>query len=324
MTEMSNITPVSISEKLEWLEHRYWKFGEEENFDDYLLDLFEVDDEGRRTEEPRFDPLTRETKGLMVLGASGNGKTALMRRALRVDPILTEFGIDQGGNTLYITVPPEASIKKLAEIILAKTGYTKVHAKLRAADAWELARHRFGVVGIKALVIDECHHILRSGAGRDIPGAIQALKHIMQSQHRVALIIAGVPSLKDAILSEASGETARRFAAFSMARIRPGSRGAATFGRNFVKSASILGLQVTEEDALPDRILFAEHGQVGKSVGLGKEILRAAITRQRDAITLGEAERVYRKSNDGLDMTPFDGAGWDVVKSELTAIGWGQ
>lgn len=143
----------------------------------------------------------------------------------------------------------------------------------------------------------------------------------MQSEHRVALIIVGVPSLKDAILSEVSGETARRFAEFSMGRIRPGSRGAATFGRNFVKSANFLGLQVAEEDALPDRILFAEHGQVGASVGLGKEILRAAISRQRDAITLDAAERVYRKSNVGLDMTPFDSAEWDVVNSELTSIG---
>ncbi|ASP20388.1 bacterial TniB protein [Antarctobacter heliothermus] len=324
MKNMTASTPVTISEKLKWLKHRYWKFGDEENFDDYLMDLFEVDDEGHRTAEPRFDPLTRETKGLMFLGASDNGKTAFLMRALRVDPVLREFNIDQGGNTLYITVPPEASIKNLAEIILKKTGYTKVHAKLRAADAWELARHRFGVVGIKALVIDECHHIFRPGAGRDIPAAIQALKHIMQSEHRVALIIAGVPSLKDAILSEVSGETARRFIEFSMARIRPGSRGAATFGRNFVKSANFLGLQVAEEDALPDRILFAEHGQVGASVGLGKEILRAAISRRRDAITLDAAERVYRKSNAGLDMTPFDSAEWDVVKSELTSIGWGQ
>ena len=74
MTEMTNVTPVSITEKLQWLENRYWKFGEEEALDDHLLDLFEVDDEGQRTAEPCFDPLTRETKGLMVLGASGNGK----------------------------------------------------------------------------------------------------------------------------------------------------------------------------------------------------------------------------------------------------------
>lgn len=184
-----------------------------------------MDNDGERTAEPRFDPLTGETKGLMALVQSGNGKTALMMRALRVNPVLTEFKINQGGNTLYITVAPEATIKRLAEIILAKTGYDKINAKLRAADAWEMARHRFGLVGIKALVIVECHHIFRSGAARDVPAAIQALKHIMQSQHRVALIIAGVPNLKSAIQTEITGETMRRLNEFSLGRTRPGSRG---------------------------------------------------------------------------------------------------
>lgn len=260
MTTMTTIAPISISEKLTWLENRYWKFGAEDDFEDHLIDIFEMDDEGKRLVEPQFDPLTRETKGLMVLGKSGNGKTALLKRALRVDPVLKEFKVGEGGNTLYITVPPEATIKKLAEIILTATGYTKVDQRLRSADAWEMALHRFGVVGIKAVVIDECHHIFRPGSGRDIPGAIQALKHILQSEHRVALIIAGVPSLKSAIQSEASGETMRRFTEFSLTRIRPGSRRSVTFGNNFLKSASILGLKVTENDALPDRILFAEDG----------------------------------------------------------------
>jgi hypothetical protein len=324
MNVMTNINPVSLTEKLAWLDERYWKFGMERDLEDHLIDIFQMDDDGQRTTEPRFDPLTGETKGLMVLGQSGNGKTALLKRALRVDPVLTKFKINQGGNTLYITVPPEATIKKLAEIILAKTGYENVDKKLRAADAWEIARHRFGLVGIKALIIDECHHIFRPGAGRDIPAAIQALKHIMQSQDRVALIIAGVPNLKSAIQSEVTGETMRRFNEFSLGRIRSGSRGATTFDKNFMKCAQILGINIAEADALPDRILFAEHGQIGKSVALGKDILRSVIVRKQETVTLEAAERVYRKSNSGLDMTPFNRAEWDVAKAELVAIGWGQ
>ncbi|MEG3662714.1 TniB family NTP-binding protein [Celeribacter halophilus] len=324
MKDMTTSTPVTISEKLGWLKHRYWKFGDEENFDDYLMDLYEVDDDGRMTAEPCCDPLTGETKGLMVLGASGNGKTALLKRALRVDSVLTEFKIDQGGNTLFITVPPEATIKKLAEIILEMTGYARVDTKLRAADAWEMARHRFGLVGIKTVVIDECHHILRSGSGRDVLGAIQSLKHIMQSDPGVALVIAGVSSLKDGLLSEASGETYRRFQEIHLSRIYPGSKSAHLFGKNFMKSANTLGVRADADDEWADRILFAEHGQVGRSVALAKEILRDAITRKRDELSLQHAERVFRKSKPGLDMTPFHTAEWDVVKSELTAIGWGQ
>lgn len=324
MNKMMKTEPTTITEKLAWLENRYWKFGEEERLDDHLTDLFKVDDDGQRTAEPVYDPLNDETRGLMVLGASGNGKTALVKRLLRVDPVLTKFKINQGGNTLFITVPPEATIKKLGHMTLSMTGYTKVDEKLKAADAWEIGRHRFGLVGIKTLVIDECHHILRPGPGRDVPGAIQALKHIMQSEHGVVLIIAGVPGLKDAILSEPTGETIRRFNELPLTRILPKSRGAASFGNNFAKSANILGLDFAKEDALADRILFAERGQVGKCVALGKGILRAAITRKQDVITLDAADRVFRKSQSGLDITPFKEAEWDVVKAELIAIGWGQ
>lgn len=291
---------------------------------DHLFDLYETDDNGQMTSQPRRDPLTGETKGLMVLGASGNGKTALLMRALRADPVLTEFRIGHGGTTLFITVPPEATIKKLAEIILAKTGYTKIDAKLRSADAWEIARHRFGLVGIKTVVIDECHHIMRSGSGRDVLGAIQSLKHIMQSDPGVALVIAGVPSLKDAILAEPSGETYRRFQELHLSKITPRSKAAARFGINLTKSANTLGVQINPDDAFPERILFAEHGQIGKCVTLGKEILRDAVARNRDTISLANAERVFKRSTPGLGMTPFHSADWDFVKAELNAIGWGQ
>lgn len=324
MTDTPISSPFTIPEKLNWLEDRYWRFGQDETLSDHLYDLFDVDDDGQMTAQPRRDPLTGETKGLMVLGGSGNGKTALLKRTLRANPILTEFKDDKRGNTLFITVPPEATIKKLAEIILARTGYETISSKLRASDAWEIARHRFGLVGITTIVIDECHHVLRSGSGRDVLAAIQALKHIMQSEHGVALIIAGVPALRDAILTEPSGETYRRFQEFILPKIRPGSNSARLFAKNFIKSAEKIGVKVYAEDAFAERILFAKHGQIGRSVALGKEILREAVIRKRDALTLEHAERLFRKTNTDLDMTPFHHGDWSAVRGELDAIGWAQ
>ena len=324
MTDTPITSPFTIPEKLNWLEDRYWRFGQDETLSDHLCDLFDVDDDGQMTAQPRRDPLTGETKGLMVLGGSGNGKTALLKRTLRANPILTEFKDDKRGNTLFITVPPEATIKKLAEIILARTGYETISSKLRASDAWEIARHRFGLVGITTIVIDECHHVLRSGSGRDVLAAIQALKHIMQSEHGVALIIAGVPTLRDAILTEPSGETYRRFQEFILPKIRPGSNSARLFAKNFIKSAEKIGVKVYAEDAFAERILFAKHGQIGRSVALGKEILREAVIRKRDALALEHAERLFRKTNSDLDMTPFHHGDWSAVRGELDAIGWAQ
>lgn len=317
-------TPKTITEKIAWLEARYWRFGIEDELEDQLFDLFEIDDDGAMTAKPRIDPLSGESRGLMVLGRSGDGKTALLKRMLRVNPVLTEATECHEGNTLYITVPPEATIKKLAELILARTGYQRIDAKLRSADAWEMVMHRLTKFGIRALIIDECHHIFRRGSGRDVEGAIQSLKHILQSAGGVALVIAGVPSLRDDILSETSGETARRFQELSMGDIRPGSRESADFIKNFAHSAKTLGLDVPVESAMAERILFAKNGQIGRSVQLGKLIMADAITRKRTELTLSRTEAVYRKSSKCFGMTPFDAAPWESVQKELRAIGWGQ
>lgn len=324
MNETVSINLETIPEKLAWLEERYWRFGQDDVLNGYLEDLFEVDDDGLMTSSPRRDPLTGETMGLMLLGGSGDGKTALLNRTLRTNPVLTEFTKNQSGNTLFITVPPEATIKKLAEIILGKTGYEKVDPRMRAADAWEISRHRFGLVGIKTVVIDECHHILRSGPGRDVPAAIQSLKHIMQCESGVALVIAGVPTLRDAIMSEPSGETYRRFTECYLPKIPLGSNSARLFGVNFTRSAEKVGVKVDVDDAFVERILFAEHGCVGRSVKLGKEILRNAVIRKRAALELEHAEHIFRKGKGDIGFTPFHPTSWGMVKRELEAIGWGQ
>ena len=314
--------PTTISQKTTWLKERYWRFGMEEVIDDHLFDLFEIDDDGEMTAQPRIDPLTGESRGLMVIGRSGDGKTALLKRTLRMSSVLTEMTDQQEGNTLYITVPPDATIKKLAELILVKTGYQRVDAKLRSADAWEMVMHRLALVGIRSMVIDECHHIFRPGSGRDVPGAIQSMKHIMQSAGGVTLIIAGVADLREAIISEPSGETYRRFQELDLDRIRPGSKEMKIFATNFRKSAQILGVEVPEADAFVERILFAKNGQIGRSIALGKAILHDAVTRRRTMLSLERAEAVYRKSRKGGGMTPFHAAEWDVVQGELEAIGW--
>lgn len=276
-TQTATATPTTITEKTAWLAARYWRFGMEGELDDQLRDLFVIDDEGDMTDRPRIDPLTGETGGLMVLGRSGDGKTALLKRMLRVNPVLTEMTDKQEGNTLYITVPPDATIKKLAELILARTGYHRVDSRLRSSDAWEMVMHRLALVGIRTIIIDECHHIFRPGAGRDVAGAIQSLKHIMQSAGGVALIIAGVPGLRDAILSEPSGETFRRFQELYLGDIQPGSKAASDFSTNIAYSAKFLGLTIPNGSALAERILMARHGQIGRSVELGKKIMADAI-----------------------------------------------
>lgn len=324
MTHMPFKPPETISEKLSWLKDRYWKFGQDELLAEHLEDLFEIDDDGNMTAQPYVDPLTGETRGLMLLGGSEWGKTSLLKRMLRASDVFTEHCDDQPGNTLLVTVPPTATLKKLGEIILARTGYQKIDPKMRGADAWELVLHRLGLCGIKLLIIDECHHMVQSGAGKDVPSAIQSLKHILQSDAGVALLIAGVPTLRDALLSEPSRETFRRFRECSLSRIRFGSRAAKDFHSNFLQSARMLGLAVPPEDMFAERILFAAGGHIGVSISIAKDILRDAVKRKREVLQLEHADRAYGKisPNCCCEASPFRGEDWTALKAELEAMGW--
>ncbi|MFE3837568.1 AAA family ATPase [Pseudogemmobacter sonorensis] len=321
---MTRTTLTTLTEKLEWLEGRYWKFGHDTRFEEALADLYEVDDDGQMTGCPRRDSLTGETRGLMLLADSGSGKSAAMRRALRMLPALTDAREIEGGNTLFIEVPPEATIKSLAEEIATATGYPKFDSRAGAAERWEIARHRLVLKGIKTLIIDECHHIFRPGPGRDIPGAIQALKHMLQSDHAVALIIIGVPDLRDAILKEKSGETYRRFDEFYLPRIAAGSHEAEVFARCLASSARAIGVEMDPDEAFAERFLFADQGEAGRAVKLAKDTLRQALVQKRSHLSLADAERLFLKNTGFKPMTPFHPGDWSTVKAELTAMGWAR
>ncbi len=319
---MPETDPTTISEKHKWLKHRYWKLGHDGVFEEALAELYEVDDDGQMTAEPQRDPLTGETRGLMLLGESGSGKSAVLKRALKAVPVLTDVKEVEGGNTLYIEVPPEATIKSLAEHIVEKTDYPGFDARVGAAERWEVARHRLKLTGITTLIIDECHHIFRPGAGRDILGAIQALKHMLQSDHAVALVICGVPALREAILKEETGETYRRFDECHMTRTLQGSHGAQLFERCLLNSARKVGIEVDANENFAERFLFAELGQTGRAVRLAKDTLRRAVTKKRSRLSLADAEWLFIKSNGRKEMTPFHPGDWVTVQAELNAMGW--
>ncbi|WP_282026132.1 TniB family NTP-binding protein [Limimaricola cinnabarinus] len=323
MVDMNTLTASSsIPEKVDWLAERYWKFSRDERLLESLKGLFVLDKDGELTSEPARDPLTRETAGLMVLAPSGSGKTALLMRAIRATKVLSEVAEGEAGNTMYVTVPAEATIKSLAELIARRAGYGGMTSKIRAHEAWAVARHRLRVAGIKLLIIDEAHHLVRPGPGRDVPGAVQSLKHLLQGDAAVAVILVGVPKLREAVMSDE--ETDRRFEKLPLKPISAGSREAEHFAKCCEWMASSLGLTMAVRDRLPERILFAEQGQLGRAVDLFKETMTRALRARREFPSLEDAEQRFEALYGPREMSPFAPGNWDAVKSELEKSGWGR
>lgn len=115
-----------LPSRLAWLEDRYLRNARDEAFEEGLREIMKVDADGRIIPEPIRDPLTGETNGFAVIGNSGDGKSAMIRRNLARLESFRERSPQSDGNYLAVNVPPEATIKSLATDILAKTGYGKV------------------------------------------------------------------------------------------------------------------------------------------------------------------------------------------------------
>lgn len=309
-------------EKFAWLLDRYFRLDRDDALIERLESLFQTDAKGNLTPTPLLDPLTGETRGLMVLGNSGTGKSALIKRTLRTLPMFELAGRESDGNTLYVTVPPEATIKSLAGRIAKDLGYVDINSRARAHEAWDVARHRMRERGIRLLVIDETHHLLRKGSGRDVEGAVQTLKSLLQGDWPVAVIAAGVHKLRDGIMTDP--ETDRRFPKFELSRLEEGSKEARTFARSMQLCAEKIGLSLPPDGTLPERILFAEAGEAGRSIHLAKAILRRALDGGRTEVTIHDARRAFVTEYGDMPTSPFLDADWATVRDSLLDGGWSR
>ncbi|WP_349295696.1 TniB family NTP-binding protein (plasmid) [Thioclava sp. 'Guangxiensis'] len=318
-TKLPLKTDATTHEKINWIGDRYFLLDRDVELKDKLSRLFASDDAGQLTSVPKQDPLTGETRGLMVIGASGAGKSALLKRTLRKLDIFKIADRDNMGNALYVTVPPEATMKSLASRIAKELGYIDINPRATSDEAWAIVFHRMSKMGITLLVIDETHHLLRKGPGRDVEGAIQRLKSLLQSDWPLAVIIAGVDKLRDGVMTDP--ETDRRFPKFQLTRVTLGSRDAHTFARSMQLCAENIGLTLTET-TLPERVLFAEDGQPGRAINLAKLILVACLEAGHSHVSLQDAYRVFSAEYGELPISPFANAEWSTLRASLVEIGW--
>ncbi|AUQ65721.1 TniB family NTP-binding protein [Phaeobacter inhibens] len=309
-----------VSNLQTWLADRYFRLDRDEALADCLTDIFTIDGAGALTATPVRDPLNGETAGLMLIGDSGSGKSSLLRRMLRTNPAFSVISETSEGNTLFETVKPAATIKSLAITIAERTGYTKMKSNIHGDEAWEVARHRMSVCGVSLLVIDEAHHLLRKGSGRDTEGAVQTMKNLLQGDSSVAVILSGVQKLYEGVLSDP--ETDRRFIKMRLRRIQEGSGEAHRFGLCVVKCAQHLGLDLPAEMCFAERVLFAENGDAGRSIRLAKQTLRRAMIMNRRAVDLSDAALCFEKIHLGREAAPFASGDWSTIRENLESMGW--
>ena len=134
--------------------------------------------------------------------------------------------------------------------------------------------------------------------------------------------MSGVEKLRESVLHDP--ETDGRYLKFDLRPIQVGSIDAERLSKCIEKSAEEQGLPLDLNSNFMERVFFAKHSEVGRSIRLAKNTLRRAIIKGRKFGDLQDAEVCFGKYFGTRQISPFTPGSWLIVKSELEDAGWAQ
>lgn len=299
-----------------WLGDRYMLNPRDDLLNAALAEILATSPGGTLTATPmRFD-LVNETRGIMVYGESGSGKTALIRRNLRRTPAIGLWDGSGNGRAFYIRVPPEATLKGLATEIAKETGY-QVAPRLRTTEVWEIALHRLAQRGITILWIDEVHHLL---GGKETAEVLQRPKSLMQGDKAMALIVSGIPLLDAHIRQDR--ETDRRFLArVVLGPIRTDQERSKLL--EFMdRCCELARLRSPRDPYLVERLEAVTHASLGGAIEMFQKAIYRALRRRDGELTLEDFQFLYDMKCGHRALSPFDPQDWPTLKDRLHEMGW--
>ncbi|WP_181318232.1 TniB family NTP-binding protein [Pseudogemmobacter blasticus] len=143
----------------------------------------------------------RETRGLLLVGASGAGKTTLVEAVLRqhtTDLRMLSKEQEQA-DVISMKVPSPATPKGVGLAMLEALGY-HLRRDRSAHIIWQLIKSQFAARQVLFLHLDEAQDFGQHNNRSDQYAVISTLKSLMQSpEWPVGLILSGMPRLLDLV-----------------------------------------------------------------------------------------------------------------------------
>lgn len=223
---------------------------------------------------PRMFTDNLETRGIMVLGAPGSGKTALVRNHLQNHSGLAPIEGNDWPQFLHVTVPSPATLKSVGLEILKMLHYPQISERRERWAIWDLVKHRLSLLGIKVLWIDEAHDLFCQSAAGERDDILRTLKSLMQGDHAVVPILSGTKPLGE--LANVDHQVGRRFSTLKLNDISYAADGE-DLRELIVHYAGVAGLEASVTDDLLQRLVHAARNQFGKAVELVVFAIEAAL-----------------------------------------------
>ena len=288
MTELhTSKAPVTA----DWILQRYMMSPWDNSFYERLGFVLKRDETGKLLPEPkRFQ---NESMGIAVTAPGREGKTFLVQQVLER---LFGEAIDVENNSrqiAYCRLRTDATIKSAYMDICRSTGFEVKNPKLTRAAANDLAMHRLKLAGVKIVVLDEVHNLLRS---KSEPVNL-FLKTLLQDGGGVCLIVIGTEKLRDFIYDMPENEElAGRLLDF---RLDPFSRKQAIdlialAVSKYAENAKLkLARSLTRDIYFHDRIYDGCRGSYGRCMRLIATSVIQALEQGASSLELADFEAVF-------------------------------
>ena len=247
--------------------------------------LLATDEQGALTPVAKRFTRTGETRGVMLIGGPGSGKSHLLERTLSKLTVLQE---GEYGRPRYLgcSVPSPATFKSMTLALLAESGYPDANPRKEAWSLWQDLRHRLQLLGISVLWIDEAQDLFCA----DRKLILRALKSLMQGDNAVIVVLSGTEDLAKVIRTDP--QVQRRFTAMELPDLVEQVDGD-SFRDVIAQYCERVGLGAPIEADLIGRIFHGARYRFGRALELLLQAMEIAIGRGDDDLDIGHFAAAY-------------------------------
>jgi GTPase SAR1 family protein len=144
--------------------------------------------------------LQSEARGLVIIGASGSGKTTAIRRMLsKHQDLQLPSSVDPRADVISFLVPAPATLKSVGHDCLQSLGYPLKRDRT-GAIIWSKVQTLLSERMVLFLHLDEVQHLYNSKANRESQAVVNTLKSLMQrADWPTGLILSGTNELQSLV-----------------------------------------------------------------------------------------------------------------------------